>query len=56
MTFIIISWLRTTSIIIQILIGSSKLHIEVVKGVLNAKLNFFEENPIGKILTRFSKD
>jgi hypothetical protein len=33
-----------------------RLHDRIVKRVLNANIRFFEENPQGRILNRFSKD
>ena len=35
---------------------SRRLHDKMVKNVLNSKISFFEENPQGRIVNRFSKD
>jgi hypothetical protein len=32
------------------------MHAAMTKAVLRAKMLFFDSNPIGRIITRFSKD
>lgn len=32
------------------------MHVDMCKKVLSAKIEFFDSNPVGRILTRFSKD
>ena len=32
------------------------LHMEMINNIMRAKLQFFQKNPNGRILTRFSKD
>lgn len=56
MTFVFFNFMKVVALIVQILLGGAKLHIEVVNKILNANINFFETNTIGKILVRFSKD
>lgn len=38
------------------LVAATKLHKTLLNGVLRAALAFFEVTPIGRILSRFSKD
>jgi ATP-binding cassette subfamily C (CFTR/MRP) protein 4 len=38
------------------IIASQKLHDEMTKAVLRAKIAFFDTNPLGRILNRFSAD
>ena len=52
----------TTSICVAVLIAwllissGTNMHNKVVWRVLRAKILFFDSNPIGRIVTRFSKD
>ncbi|CAF0946034.1 unnamed protein product [Rotaria sordida] len=39
-----------------ILRGASALHNSMLKGVLYSSLRFYESNPVGRVLNRFSKD
>ncbi len=36
--------------------ASKKIHADAVKGVLNTGVRFFDKNPVGRVLNRFSKD
>ena len=56
MTYCFLYLCRVIALIIQFLIGGAKLHIEVAKKVIFSQMSFFEQNTIGKILVRFSKD
>lgn len=52
----IIAVLRELIIFNIVIRGTSKIHLEMTKRILRAKVVFFDSNPIGRILTRFSKD
>ncbi|CAF1122210.1 unnamed protein product [Adineta steineri] len=52
----IIALLRATYFFHLILCGASTLHNGMLKGVLYSSLRFYESNPVGRILNRFSKD
>ena len=54
--FILISFLRGVIHFIVLLKANSKIHEAMIKTVLRAKILFFDSNPVGRILTRFSKD
>ena len=36
--------------------ASKRLHDDMVKSVIRAKLEFFDTNPLGRILNRFASD
>uniref|UniRef100_A0A158Q5Q4 Multidrug resistance-associated protein lethal(2)03659 n=1 Tax=Dracunculus medinensis TaxID=318479 RepID=A0A158Q5Q4_DRAME len=44
-------WFRSSQAV-----ASNVLHDSMFKSVMKAKISFFDENPIGRILNRFSKD
>ena len=44
------------SLAIQLLRGAFKLHNKMLKGVLYSPMQFFESNPVGRILNRFTQD
>jgi ATP-binding cassette subfamily C (CFTR/MRP) protein 1 len=48
--------LRSLYLFSRGLAASIDAHTELLKGVLRAPLRFFESNPIGRILNRFSRD
>ena len=54
--FIILTMLRSISLFKIILTSSTNLHDAIVRRVLRANIVFFDSNPIGRIVTRFSKD
>ena len=54
--FIILTMLRSLSLFKIILTSSTNLHDAIVRRVLRANIVFFDSNPIGRIVTRFSKD
>lgn len=37
-------------------VSANSMHAAMTKAVLRAKIVFFDSNPIGRIITRFSKD
>ena len=54
--FILISQLWSLVISCFTLTQSRNLHNKMLKSMLHAKMNFFDSNPVGRILNRFSKD
>lgn len=52
----ILALIRADYFFYLILRGASALHNNMLKGVLYSSLRFFEGNPVGRILNRFSKD
>ena len=52
----IIGLIRSDYFFHLILCGASRFHNEMFKGVLFSSLRFYESNPVGRILNRFSKD
>ena len=56
LSYIIVIYARNIILLFQMLETTTNLHMKMTKKVLTARLQFFEENEKGKILTRFSKD
>jgi ATP-binding cassette, subfamily C (CFTR/MRP), member 4 len=54
--FFLFSLLRALSCFWLINTSSTNMHNAACKAVLRAKILFFDSNPIGRIVTRFSKD
>ncbi len=54
--FIILTMLRSLGVFKLILTSTTNLHDTIVQRVLRADILFFDSNPIGRIVTRFSKD
>ncbi len=52
----LIGLIRSDYFFYLILRGSSTFHNNMFKGVLYSSLRFYESNPIGRILNRFSRD
>ena len=52
----ILTMIRSLSLFKIILTSSTNLHDAIVQRVLRANIIFFDSNPIGRIVTRFSKD
>jgi len=48
--------IRETTIFSIAQTTTSNMHLAMCEKVLSAKIEFFDSNPIGRILTRFSKD
>lgn len=55
-TVILLSLLRAISLIYSMVDAGNSLHDSMLRAVLAAPLRFFQENPIGRILNRFSGD
>ena len=54
--FIVFTMIRSLTIFRIILKSSTNIHNAITERVLRAKILFFDSNPIGRIVTRFSKD
>ena len=54
--FMVISFSRGLALFIMLLKAYTNLHNIMIKTVLHATILFFDSNPVGRILTRFSKD
>ena len=54
-TLVLCLW-RTTFVFSELLKSCEKLSNEMFHGVLYSPMSFFESNPVGRILNRFSKD
>ena len=54
--FIVISMVRSLIIFNVVLKSATNLHNTMAERVLRANILFFDSNPIGRIVTRFSKD
>lgn len=52
----ILTMIRTTCFFIACMRSSINLHNSLFRGVLNAPINFFDYNPIGRLLNRVSRD
>lgn len=48
--------IRATTVLAVVLKSASNLHDAMVRRVLRADILFFDSNPIGRIVTRFSKE
>ena len=53
---VILAIIRVALLFLVALRASQRLHDKMVKAVLHAKLLFFDTNPTGRILNRFSRD
>ena len=54
--FFFFSFIRTASMAFVNIRASSNLHGGALRSVLNAPTSFFDVTPIGRIISRFSKD
>ena len=54
--YILVTMLRSIVIFKIIINSATSLHNKMTECVLRAKILFFDSNPIGRIVTRFSKD
>lgn len=48
--------MRSVAFLRQALLASKKLHDSMTSAVLRSKIEFFDTNPSGRILNRFSAD
>ena len=53
---LLVAWIRESTIIKLVITSNSNLHKAMSLTIVRAKILFFDSNPIGRILTRFSKD
>lgn len=53
---IIFGLIKSFSLAIQFLKGSSKLHDKMLLRIMQSPMVFFDKTPAGRILNRFSKD
>ncbi len=54
--YILLSFVRALVIFNIALTSSSNMHNQMVTKVIRATILFFDSNPVGRVLTRFSKD
>ena len=54
--FLIFTILRSLALFKVLLKSATNMHDAVTHSVLRANITFFDQNPIGRILSRFSKD
>ncbi len=52
----LLTFIRALVIFKIALTSSSNMHYQMVTKVLRASILFFDSNPVGRVLTRFSKD
>lgn len=55
-TLVLLTIFRAQASFFILINGSRKLHDEMTTAVLRAKMSFFDTNPLGRILNRFSAD
>ena len=53
---VVLSFTRSVAFLNKSLLASKKLHDSMTSAVLRAKIEFFDTNPSGRILNRFSAD
>lgn len=56
LSFMLSTFLRSFLISIFLLEGSTNMHNKMVYKILRTFIVFFDSNPVGRVLTRFSKD
>lgn len=56
LTLIVLSFLRAFLVRMRGLRAGTVLHQDLLRGVLRAPLRFFDTNPVGRIISRFSGD
>lgn len=54
--FALTTYLRTALIMYIGVLASKSLHLKVLESVLHAPMSFFDTTPLGRVLSRFSKD
>jgi ATP-binding cassette, subfamily C (CFTR/MRP), member 4 len=53
--YTVFTFLRSFNFLSSVLRGSKNLHNKMFSSVLNTNIHFFDSNPVGRILNRFSK-
>ena len=53
---LIAAWIREFTILRMVIVSNTNLHKAMAFTIMRAKVVFFDSNPIGRILTRFSKE
>ena len=53
---LIAAWIREFTILKMVIVSNTNLHKAMAFTIMRAKVVFFNSNPIGRILTRFSKE
>lgn len=56
LAYIVLCILRAAIVFLMVHTSTTNMHNEMCLKVLRAKILFFDSNPIGRVLTRFSKD
>ena len=56
LALVLTNMIRATTVLAVVLKSASNLHDAMVRRVLRADILFFDSNPIGRIVTRFSKE
>jgi len=54
--YFFLNFARVFVVFYILLTSATKIHTEMVTKVIRSKIVFFDSNPVGRILTRFSKD
>ena len=54
--YMLVTFLRALNIVLICVIGTTRMHNQMVQKLSRAKIQFFDSNPVGRVLTRFSKD
>uniref|UniRef100_A0A7S0BN76 Probable ATP-dependent transporter ycf16 n=1 Tax=Rhodosorus marinus TaxID=101924 RepID=A0A7S0BN76_9RHOD len=54
--YVLLVFFRSVSFIWLAVVAARKLHENILKSVLSAPMSFFDVTPIGRILSRFSRD
>jgi len=56
LAYIVLCILRAAIIFLMVHTSTTNMHNDMSYKVLRAKILFFDSNPIGRVVTRFSKD
>jgi ABC-type multidrug transport system fused ATPase/permease subunit len=54
--YLLLNFVRALIVFFIIIVSTTKMHEAMVERVIRTYILFFDSNPIGRILTRFSKD
>jgi len=52
----LVAWARTFAWIVAALAAATRLHLKLLKSVMNTRMSFFDTTPLGRVIQRFSKD